>query len=168
MFLQDTLVAAAKISCNQKPVRNTRVSVCKSVRRLRKKCIVAEAQVRQLEHEKAVLSFGSDAAEREKEELLQFFKQEAVTLRLQIKEKARQCLLLRRLHARSTLTNKQFWRLVRRTVKKKGILSAVKDTQGRLATDRARIEEIVLEKLAKIFSGQRSAIFSVYSILRHC
>ena len=58
------------------------------------------------------------------------------------------------------MTNKQFWRLVRRTVKKKGILSAVKDTQGKLATDRARIEEIVLEELAKIFSGQRSAIFT--------
>jgi len=159
-FLQDTLVSAAKISCNQKPVRKTHVSVCKSVRRLRKKCIVAEAQVRQLEHEKAVLGFGSDAAEKEKVELLQFFKQEAVTLRLQIKEKARQRLLLRRLHARSTLTNKQFWRLVRRTVKKKGILSAVKDTQGKLATDRAWIEEIVLEELAKIFSGQRSAIFT--------
>ena len=50
------------------------------------------------------------------------------------------------------MTNKQFWRLVRRTVKKKGLLSAIKDTQGKLATDRARIEEIVLE-LAKIFSG---------------
>ena len=52
------------------------------------------------------------------------------------------------------MTNKQFWRLVRRTVKKKGLLSAIKDTQGKLATDRARIEEIVLEELAKIFSGK--------------
>ena len=159
-FLQDTLVAEAKISCNQKPVRNTRISVCKSMRRLRKKCIVAEAQARQLEHEKAVLGFGSDESKKGKEKLLQFFKQEAVTLRLQIKEKTRQRLLLRRLHARSTLTNKQFWRLVRRTVKKKGLLSAIKDTQGKLATDRAWIEEIVLEELAKIFSGQRSAIFT--------
>jgi len=58
------------------------------------------------------------------------------------------------------LTNKQFWRLVRRTVKKKGILLAIKDAQGKLATDKARIEEIVLEELAKIFSGQRSAIFT--------
>jgi len=158
-FLQDTLVAAAKSSCNQKPGQKTRVSVCKSVRRLRRQCIAAEAQVRRLEHEKAVLGFGSGEAETGKEKLLQVLTQEAVTLRLQIKERTRQRLLLRRLQARSTLTNKQFWRLVRRTVKKKGILSAVKDTQGRLATDRARIEEIVLEELAKIFSGQRSAIF---------
>ena len=64
------------------------------------------------------------------------------------------------MHANSTISSKQFWRLVRRTVKKKGVLSAVKDGHGRLATDRARIEEIVLEELAKIFSGQRSAIFS--------
>ena len=64
------------------------------MRRLRKKCIVAEAQGRQLEHEKAVLGSGSGESEKAKEKLLQFFKQEAVTLRLQIKEKARQCLLL--------------------------------------------------------------------------
>ena len=56
------------------------------------------------------------------------------------------------------MTNKQFWRLVRRTVKKIGILSPIKDAQGKLATDKARIEEIVLEELAKIFSGQRSAM----------
>ena len=53
------------------------------------------------------------------------------------------------------MTSKQFWRYVKRTVKKNGILTAVKDAQGRLATDRTRIEEVV-----KIFSGQRSAIFS--------
>ena len=40
------------------------------------------------------------------------------------------------------------------------MLTSVKDGQGRLATDRARIEEIVLEELAKIFSGQSSAIFT--------
>ena len=51
-------------------------------------------------------------------------------------------------------------RLVRRTVKKTGLLTAVKDGHGRLATDRAQIEEIVLEELAKIFSGQCSPIFT--------
>jgi hypothetical protein len=107
-LLQDTLVSAAKSSCNQKPAHKTRVPVCKSVRRLRRKCIVAEAHVRRLEHEKAVLGFGSGEAEKGKEKLLQVFKQKAVTLRLQIKEKTRQRLLLRRLRARSTLTNKQF------------------------------------------------------------
>ena len=51
-------------------------------------------------------------------------------------------------------------RLVRRTVKKTGLLTAVKDGHGRLATDRAQIEEIVLEELAKICFGQRSPIFT--------
>ena len=159
-FLQDSLVAAAKAACSQEPVRKTRKIMGTAMRRLRKRCIVAESQVRQLEHEKAVLGFGSGESEEEKEELLRLLRQKATTLRLQIKEKVRQRLLARRLQARSSLTNKQFWRLVRRTVKKKGVLSAVKDAQGILATDRARIEEIVLEELAKIFSGQRSAIFS--------
>ena len=57
------------------------------------------------------------------------------------------------------MTSKQFWRLVKRTVKK-GIITAVKDAQGKLATDRPSIEEIVLEDQAKIFSGQQSEIFS--------
>ena len=69
-FLQDSLVAAAKVSCNQKPVRKTHKIVGKSMRRLQKKCIVAEAQVRQLELEKAVLGFGSGESEEGKEELL--------------------------------------------------------------------------------------------------
>ena len=159
-FLQETLVEAARIACSQKPQNKTYGTICKSMRRLRKKCIVAESQVRQLEHEKTILGFGTGEDAQSKEKLLSFFKQEAKTLRVQITEKIRQRRLKRRLHSRSTLTSKQFWRLVKRTVKKKGILTAVKDAQGKLATDRARIEEIVLEELAKIFSGQRSAIFT--------
>ena len=85
---------------------------------------------------------------------------DAKTLRLQITDKVRQCCLRRRLHSGSALSSKQLWRLVRRTVRKKDVLTAVKDAQGKLATDRARIEEIVLEELAKFFSGQWSAIFT--------
>ena len=55
------------------------------------------------------------------------------------------------------MTSKQFWRLVKRTVKKRGILRVVRDAQGRLATDRARIEEIVLEEGSAIFSQRRTA-----------
>ena len=79
---------------------------------------------------------------------------------MQITDKVQQRRLQRRLHSRATLTSKQLWRLVKRTVKKKGILTAAKDVQGKLATDRKRIEEIVLEELAKVFSGQHSTIFS--------
>ena len=64
------------------------------------------------------------------------------------------------MHSGPSMSSKQFWRLVRRTVRKKGLLTAVKDGHGRLATDRAQIEEIVLEELAKIFSGQCSPIFT--------
>ena len=44
--------------------------------------------------------------------------------------------------------------------RKAGSLTAVADAEGRLATDKARIERIVLEELEKIFSGKRSHIFS--------
>ena len=69
------------------------------MRSLRKKCIVAEAQVRQLEYEKTLIGFGTGEAEKIKEKLLSFFKQEAKTLRVQIREKVRQRRLKRRLHS---------------------------------------------------------------------
>ena len=58
------------------------------------------------------------------------------------------------------LTAKQFWRLVRRVERKAGSLTAIADAEGRLATDKVLIEQIVLEELEKIFSGKRSHIFS--------
>ena len=160
IFLQETLVGAAQLACNQNPRTRNSTTVCKSMRKLRKKCIGVESQVKQLEYERTMRGFGTGEDRKGKEKLLAFFKAEAKTLKLQIADKIRQRRLRRRLHASSTISSKQFWRLVRRTVKKKGVLSAVKDGHGRLATDRARIEEIVLEELSKIFSGQRSAIFS--------
>ena len=45
-------------------------------------------------------------------------------------------------------------------MKKAGCLSAIKDLDGVLATDRNTIENIVLSELAKIFSGRKSRIFS--------
>ena len=140
IFLQETLVGAAKLTCNQNPHTRNSATVCKSMRKLRKKCIGAESQVKQLEYERTMRGFGTGEDRKGKEKLLAFFKTEAKTLKLQIADKIRQRRLRRRLHASSTISSKQFWRLVRRTVKKKGVLSAVKDGHGRLATDRARIE----------------------------
>ena len=40
-----------------------------------------------------------------------------------------------RLRARKSLSAKQFWKLVRKVVKKAGCLSAIKDLEGVLATD---------------------------------
>ena len=64
-----------------------------------------------------------------------------------------------RVRAKTALTSKQFWKLVKRTVKKAGTITTVLDEDGQLYTDRAMIEEITLRELAKIFNGQRSMIF---------
>ena len=50
--------------------------------------------------------------------------------------------------------------LGRRSEKKKGSLSAIRDENGKLMTNRELVERIVLEQLALIFSGKRSPIFS--------
>ena len=40
--------------------------------------------------------------------------------------------------------------------RKAGSLTVIADAEGRLATDKAMIEQIVLEELEKIFSGKQS------------
>ena len=79
-YLQETLVGAAQLACNQNPQTRNFVTLCKSMRKLCKKCIVAESQVKQLEYEKTLQGFGSGEDRKGKEKLLTFFKPEAKTL----------------------------------------------------------------------------------------
>ena len=65
----------------------------------------------------------------------------------------RQSRLRKQHRLKSKLTPKQFWKLVRKVDRKSGGLLAVKDLNGVLHTDVMKIEEVVLEELAKIFSG---------------
>ena len=58
-FLQGTLVEAALLACDQNPQIRNYVTICKSMRKLRKKCIVAESQVKQLEYERTLQGFGT-------------------------------------------------------------------------------------------------------------
>ena len=59
IYLQETLVGAAQLACNQNPHTRNFATLCKSMRKLRKKCIVAESQVKQLEYEKTLQGFGT-------------------------------------------------------------------------------------------------------------
>ena len=56
------------------------------------------------------------------------------------------------------LSPKQFWKLVRKVTKKEGGITVIKDNDGILHTDYQRIEQVVIEELAKIFSGSKSKI----------
>ena len=58
-YLQETLVEAAQSACDQNPQTRNFATICKSMRKLRKKCIVAESQVKQLEYEKTLQGFGT-------------------------------------------------------------------------------------------------------------
>ena len=62
--------------------------------------------------------------------------------------------------SKAKLTKNQFWNIVRKVAKKAGDLTAVKDKDRNLHKDFQRIEEMVLDELAKIFSGQTSNIFA--------
>ena len=94
--------------------------------------------------------------------LLSRMRREAGVLRLKLNDKILSKRRYRRSRIRTTTkpTSKQFWNLAWRVVKKAGSLSAIKDLQGNLATDRETIINIVLDELAVIFSGKRSAIFT--------
>ena len=107
-YLQETLVEAAQSACDQNPQTRNFATICKSMRKLRKKCIVAESQVKQLEYERTLQGFGTGEDRRSKENLLTFFKTEEKTLRLQITDKVQQRRLRRRLHSGLTMSSKQF------------------------------------------------------------
>ena len=58
-FLQETLVEAGKLAINQNPQVRDFMTSYKSMRKLHKKCIVAESQIKQLECEEILQGFGS-------------------------------------------------------------------------------------------------------------
>ena len=59
---------------------------------------------------------------------------------------------------KAKLSPNQFWKLVHKVTKKEGGITAIKDNDGILHMDYQRIEQVVIEELAKIFSGSKSKI----------
>ena len=59
-----------------------------------------------------------------------------------------------------SLTNKQFWSLALKTMKKQGTLSAVADKDGKIITDKQLITDMVITDLANIYCSQKSSIFA--------
>ena len=112
--------------------------------------------------EKLLTGFSPDAAGREREQKLQQLTEQAKRVRVAYSEaafnlnqrKARKAKM-----AKTKLSPKQFWKLVRKVARKSGGLSAVKDSDGNLHTEIKKIEKIVLEELSKILSRKKSKIF---------
>ena len=61
---------------------------------------------------------------------------------------------------RKSKLDKQFWSLARRVEKKKGLLSAINDCDGRLVTDFLQLKEVVITELAKVSKGMKSKVFT--------
>ena len=107
--------------------------------------------------------FSPDSAGRERERKLQQLAEQAKRARVFYSEAAfnlNQRNARKAKLAKTKLSPKQFWKLVRKVVRKLVGLMAVKDSDGKLHTEIKKIEEIMLEELSKIFSGKKSKIFS--------
>jgi len=63
------------------------------------------------------------------------------------------------LRMQSNIKNEQFWRLARKTTKKKGGLSIIKGPDGKIETERDKVADLAITELAKVFIGQKSPIF---------
>ena len=135
---------------------------CKSIARLRARCMAVDSKVRRLRTVETVYGFEDSVAGQAMAAELAEAIRVSTELRMKLGDKVQTRRKVRRfrLRARKSMSSKQFWKLVRKVVKKAGCLSAIKDLEGVLATDRDKIEEIVLSELAKIFSGQKSRIFT--------
>ena len=161
ILLQKALVNASKQACNQVAPKRPGGRRHKSARKLQNICKQVEAGVKRLNQEHLNGKFIGQEGDV-KLQKLESMRVQAKSLRVALssllnKQRKRRRLKLSYHHR---LTAKQFWSLVRRVEKKAGSLSAIVDAEGRLATDKAMIERIVLEELEKIFSGKRSHIFT--------
>ena len=63
------------------------------------------------------------------------------------------------LRMKTNVKNEQFWRLARKTTKKKGGLSIIKGPDGKVQTEREKVADLAITELAKVFIGQKSPIF---------
>ena len=159
--LQNTLVLAAdQAGVPAQTIKRSSVA-SKALGRPRACSMRAEAVARIFSIEQRVTGFPQSLVEAQEAELAEA-RRVSSALILKIGERVlfRRRICRNRLRLMKSMTSKQFWRLVWNAIKKAGSLSALPDANGVMATARARIEEIVLQALEKIFSGQRSKIFS--------
>ena len=56
----------------------------------------------------------------------------------------------RTLRSKKSSIDKQFWNLARRVEKKKGLLSAIKDCDGKLITEFLQLKDTVVTEMAKV------------------
>ena len=65
----------------------------------------------------------------------------------------------RTFRSRKSNIDNQFWNLARRVEKKKGLLSAINDCDGKLVTEFLQLKDTVVTEMAKVSMGQTSKIF---------
>ena len=115
----------------------------------------------QLSLSKAKSIIDHETWRQEDQDLLEEAVSAEQSLQAAVKKRAREIQLARTFRLRNkSLTNKQFWSLARKTMKKRGTLSAVADKDGNIITDEQLITDMVITDLAKIYCGQKSAIFT--------
>jgi len=159
ILLQESAVQAARLtelgSCITKA---RKFSSSKSIRKLRTRCIKLDASITK----RLLWAKTNNLDPKIVFPTLQSDRNEAEDLKIRFRDRVRQKKADKRLRLRLTIrvNTKQFWALVRKAERKKGSLSAIKDDQGNLITNRDLVERIVLEQLALIFSGKRSPIFT--------
>jgi len=158
LFQTSAVEAAALADQNVKIINSKRFSTCKSIRKLRTRCIKVEASISK--KERWALSHNIDPNIAFPN--IQLDRDRAKTLKIRFKEQVRQRRADKRLKLQLTvkINSKQFWALVKRSERKKGSLSAIKDEHGNLLTNKDLVEKIVLEQLSLIFSGKKSTVFS--------
>ena len=66
----------------------------------------------------------------------------------------------RSFRSRKSNIDNQFWNLGRRVEKKKGLLSAINDCNGKLVTEFLQLKDTVVTEMAKVSMGQTSKVFT--------
>jgi hypothetical protein len=157
--LQEILVAAnTEAYGGDKPKKVRKVM---RIKKLRARKQTAERKRNRLSLIRAKKKLTNEELSAQEHEQLVAAAIECNDLGEEIKKKELEIKLDKRRSVRSRKSNidKQFWNLARRVEKKKGLLSAINDCDGKLVTEFLQLKDTVVTEMAKVSLGQTSKIF---------
>ena len=158
--LQEILVMAnTEAYGGEKPKKVRKVIRIKKLRARRQ---VAERNRNRLSLVRAKKKLRNQVWSEAEQEQLMAAAVECSDLSEEIRKKELEIKLDKRRTFRSRKSNidNQFWNLARRVEKKKGLLAAINDCDGKLVTEFLQLKDTVVTEMAKVSMGQTSKVFT--------
>ena len=159
--MQNILINANVDSYNTGPRKKPKPRSTFRLKRLKARKKELERKEKRLSLEKIKRALANEIWTIEDQNELNFAAQENQAILEEVNKRSLElkCKKTNLLRMQSNIKNEQFWRLARKTTKKKGGLSIIKGPDGKIETERDKVADLAITELAKVFIGQKSPIF---------